>query len=103
MTVHLGKCSVGWKFLWNFHDNEHYSSKKELMKFIRSGRIVDEYGTEMKPNDFIKMVAEWYPDGHVFDNKYIQAHYVRSGLSWKSTDYDSELDGLRISAATEFS
>jgi len=103
MIVHLGKRSGGWRFLWNFHDYEHYSNKRTLHQFIRSGRIVDEYGDEMKPDDFIKMATEWCPDGHVFNNKYIQAHYVRSGLSWKSTDYDSELDGLRISAATEFS
>ena len=49
MSVHLGKRSGGWKFCWNFHNNEYYSNKKELLKFIRTGRVVDEYGAEIEP------------------------------------------------------
>ena len=43
-SIHLGKRSSGWKFCWNFHKNKHYSNKEELLSFIRSGRVVDEYG-----------------------------------------------------------
>ena len=44
INIHLGKRSGGWKFCWNFHNNKYYSSKEQLLKFIRSGRVVDEYG-----------------------------------------------------------
>ena len=40
-SIHLGKRSGGWKFLWNFHDNKYYSNKEELFNFIKYGRIVE--------------------------------------------------------------
>ena len=46
-SIHLGKRSTGWKFCWNFHNNNYYSNKEELIKFVLSGRVVDEYGTEL--------------------------------------------------------
>lgn len=51
LSVHLGKRSSGWKFCWNFNDNVHYSNKEELLNFIRTGRIVDEYGTEINQEE----------------------------------------------------
>ena len=32
-SIHLGKRSGGWKFLWNFHDNKYYSNKEELFNW----------------------------------------------------------------------
>jgi hypothetical protein len=45
-NIHLGKRSGGWIFSWNFHDDKYYHNKKTLLEFIRSGRLVDEYGDE---------------------------------------------------------
>ncbi len=58
-NIHLGKRSSGWKFCWNFHKNKHYSNKEELLSFIRSGRVVDEYGQEWDVEEFIIMALEW--------------------------------------------
>ena len=70
-SIHLGKRSGGWKFSWNFHNNKYYSNKEELFKFIRSGRIVDEYGTEMDVEEFITMSLEWgQPDGFDGENRH---------------------------------
>jgi len=38
-SIHLGKRSSGWKFLWNFNQNKLYTNKEELFNFIRSGRV----------------------------------------------------------------
>ena len=27
VEIHLGKRSMGWKFLWNFHDKKYYTNK----------------------------------------------------------------------------
>jgi hypothetical protein len=106
LSVHLGKRSGGWKFCWNFNENEHYSNKKELLEFIKTGRIVDEYGMEIDPEEFIKMALEWgQPDGAVFDEKYereLKKKFPNSYMHGPEY-YDLEIDGLRVSRSTDFS
>jgi len=97
-SVHLGKRSSGWKFCWNFHDNKYYSNKEELLEYIRSRRVVNEYGEELNPNEFIEMALNW--DGIVADEEYMIKNH-----SWMSnpSDYvDKEIDGLRVSSSTDF-
>ena len=100
--IHLGKRSTGWKFCWNFHDNKYYSNKEELIQFVLSGRVVNEYGDEIEPQEFLDMAFEWgQPDGLITDEK-----YLRENSSWLSNPQDYEdkiIDGLRVSSSTEFS
>ena len=103
-TVHLGKRSSGWKFCWNFHDNKYYSNKEELIKFVLSGRVVDEYGEEIDPQEFLDMAFAWgEPDGLVADKEYFDSTNHHSWMSNPSEYYDREIDGLRVSSSTEFS
>ena len=101
-SIHLGKRSGGWKFCWNFHDNKYYSNKEELIQFVLSGRVVNEYGDEIDPQEFLDMAFEWsQPDGLITDEK-----YLRENSSWlpNPQDYaDKIIDGLRVSTSTEFS
>lgn len=105
LSVHLGKRSGGWKFCWNFNKCKYYSNKKELIKFINSGRVIDEYGMEISPKEFIKMAFEWCPDGIVFDAEYVKKmqekfpNYMQFGPEY----YDLEIDGLRVSKSSDFS
>ena len=99
--VHLGKRSGGWRFCWNFHDNKYYSTKEELFKFIRSGRVVDEYGEEQEPNEFIKMAIGWCPDGLIYNEAYEKEH--GRGFFCGPKYWDREVDGLRVGTSTEFS
>ena len=107
MKIHIGKRSSGWKFLWNFQDNKFYTNKEELLSFIRSGRIVDEYGELQDTEEFIKMALEWgQPNGHVYNKNYIDeqsklAHY--KPFTDMSKYYDKEIDGLRVASTAEFS
>jgi hypothetical protein len=103
MKIHIGKRSSGWKFLWNFQDGKFYTSKEELLKFIRSGRVVNEYGELQDTEEFIKMALEWgQPDGCVLNQEYIDKHKSNNLLDISSY-YDKEVDGLRVSSHTEFS
>jgi hypothetical protein len=108
IRIHIGKRSSGWKFLWNFQDNKFYTNKEELLKFIRSGRIVDEYGQLQDTEEFIKMALDWgQPDGYVLDENYIaeqrkQPNYRPSFIN-VSKYYDKEIDGLRVASTAEFS
>jgi len=102
-SIHLGKRSHGWKFCWNFHENKYYTTKDDLMIFIRSGRVVDEYGQEIEVEEFIEMALNWgEPDGLVFDEDY---ENNKSGSSYfhGSKYWDIIIDGLRVSSSTEFS
>ena len=104
MRIHIGKRSSGWKFLWNFNDNKYYTNKEELLTFIRSGRIIDEYGEVQDTEEFIKMSLEWgQPDGCVLNQEYIDKHKSDKTVSYISSYYDKEVDGLRVSSHTEFS
>jgi len=101
-SIHLGKRSGGWKFCWNFHNNKYYKDRDSLLDFIRSGRVIDEYGEVWNVEEFIDMAFEWgQPDGLIADEK-----YTRENNSWISNpqDYtDKIIDGLRVSSSTEFS
>ena len=98
-SIHLGKRSGGWKFCWNFNDNKYYSNKQELLEFIRSRRVVNEYGEELEPEEFIKMALEW--GGIVADLEYMKENH--SWMSDPSSYTDREIDGLRVSSSTDFS
>ena len=105
--VHLGKRSGGWKFCWNFHDKKYYSNKEQLLKFIRSGRVVDEYGEEHTPEDFIEMALNWgQPHGLVLNEEYRRKERAKGhGWFWLDSEKHDDLiiDGLRVSTSTEFS
>jgi hypothetical protein len=107
MRIHVGKRSKGWRFLWNFQDGKYYNSKEELLKFIRSGRIIDEYGELQDTEEFIKMSLEWgQPDGNILNKDYFDeqkklTHY--RPFTDMSNYYDKDIDGLRVSSHSEFS
>jgi hypothetical protein len=106
-NIHLGKRSFGWKFCWNFHKNKYYTNKEELLSFIRSGRVVDEYGEEQVVEEFITMALGWgEPDGMVVNEEYRRKERSRGhGMFWLDSEkYDDLIiDGLRVSTSTEFS
>ena len=103
-SIHLGKRSGGWKFCWNFHKEKYYKDKESLLNFIRTGRVVNEYGDEMDREEFITMALEWgQPNGLVADEKYFNSTEHHSWMSNPSDYYDKEIDGLRVSSSTEFS
>jgi hypothetical protein len=105
-NIHLGKRSGGWKFCWNFHKNKYYSNKDGLLHFIRSGRVVDEYGEEQDVNEFIVMALNWgEPDGWVVNEEYRNEQRIKGhGSFWLDNEkYDDFIiDGLRVSSSTDF-
>lgn len=103
MKVHLGKQSSGWKFIWNFNNNRYYSNKKELLAFIRSGRVVDEYG-ELVPNEeFITEALEWgQPDGCVYNEEYLRIHPSERSIFSTPENFSKIIDGLVVSPHDEF-
>ena len=102
MMIHLGKRSSGWKFCWNFHNGKYYTNKKELLNFIRKGRVVDEYGQEIDVEEFIEMALNWgEPDGQVVNAEYYKKNEINSFFN-KENYYDKDIDGLRVSSSIDF-
>ena len=99
-SIHLGKRSMGWKFLWDFNEDKYYKNKEELFQFIRSGRVVDEYGEEMDVEEFIDMALEWnQPDG-LDGEKYRREHPRQYSYDFeKKEEY---IDGLRVAPYADF-
>ena len=107
-SIHLGKRSMGWRFCWNFNKEKYYRDKEELLTFIRSGRVVDEYGAEHEVEEFIQMALSWgEPDGFLYNQDYLdymkKEGYHRDHTYDTSKYFDLIVDGLRVSSSTEFS
>jgi len=99
--VHLGKRSGGWKFLWNWNDKKYYKTKEELFKFIKSGRVVDEYGHQMNDDEFIQMALHWGQENGWDSETYYKEHPDHSSfiLNRKLEEY---IEDLRVSTSVDF-
>ena len=99
-SIHFGKRSSGWKFLWNFNDKKLYSNKEELLKFIKSGRVVDEYGTEIDVEEFIDMALDWGQPNGLDGEKYRREHPRQYHYDFEMKE--EYIDGLRVSPHNDF-
>jgi len=101
-NIHLGKRSSGWKFIWNWNDGNYYKTKEELFKFIRDGRVVDEYGNQIEAEEFITMALDWGKDDG-WDVETYYKEYPEHRIPNSRGVYEECIDGLRVSTSTEFS
>lgn len=118
--IHLGKRSVGWKFLWNVHNFEYFEpSKKSLLEFLNTpNSIIEdeyhrEYSTERFLNEEIPLkgfdLIEYYKT-YPRENKFI-APYNDIKNFRKQSDYEGDinaygefyLDDFRCTYFDEFS
>lgn len=121
-TIHIGKRSSGWQFLFNHNDFEYYEPTLESIKaFLNSpgGKIIDEYGEEYTADEFWNNeVGErlYYKKGvHINCKEYYSKpenlrHYypstrtVRCGeVTFVSEYHEYTINGLRFSDSKEFS
>ena len=54
--IHLGKSSVGWRFLLQANGFKFYKNWKEMKKWLKGKRIYDEYGKRIGVKRFIQWV-----------------------------------------------
>lgn len=99
-NVHIGKRSNGWKFLWNWNNEKYYKTKDELFKFIRTGRIIDEYGNQLSTSQFIEMALEWGKDDG-WDLESYYEKYPELNL-FPQIEREKNIDGLRVSTSIDF-
>ena len=56
-TVHIGKSSFGWAFIFNHHNWEHFGKELLFIKgFLNECQIVNEYGDQITHDGFWELV-----------------------------------------------
>lgn len=70
--THLGKLSMGWKFL--IHKTNKVFDYNSLCNFIETGIIKDEYGDEWVAQDFIDLVNSHQDDKNHTDCENINGY-----------------------------
>jgi len=124
--LHLGKRSMGWKFLWNpnwYFDNgivnKFYDLTKESIKaFIDNSNniIIDEYNVTQDKEEFWQMALSWgQPNGwdyaayiasekpkNVFADSTKSEFWEMQGFETDMYGVDFYSDGLRFSTSLEF-
>lgn len=54
--IHIGKSSLGWKFLLHFYSDRPIESLAEWRMLWEFGRIEDEYGRPIKKEEMLAIV-----------------------------------------------
>ena len=103
-SIHLGKKSSGWQFTWNHNNWKYYNDMNSILKFLRKGRVVDEYGVEFLPDEFFEMAINWCPDGWT-NERYFKEELIAKGKKPLFPEHyvDIIVDGLRFMNTTDFS
>lgn len=99
-NVHIGKRSSGWKFLWNWNNGEYYKTKEELFDFIRSGRVVNEYGKLINQEQFIQMALDW--NSNMSSDKVSNEGNQIEKNTEPIRQYEKIIDELPFYSVTEF-
>lgn len=121
-SIHIGKRSCGWQFLFNHNDFEFYGPTLESIKaFLNNpdGKIIDEYGKEYTADEFWnEEVGErlYYKKGEYIncEEYYSKPENLRyfypsectvehDGTTYKSKYHEYTINGLRFSDTKEFS
>ena len=81
-VLHIGKCSCGWKFLFQAHANiNSIEDYKKLMEQNNSF-IVDEDDEVIGKQDFWKIVDE-----HQHDRSHIERCFTSNGFDFTYDDF----------------
>jgi len=107
-SIHLGKRSYGWQFLWNYHKGELYSaSLKSIKKYLedKGGTIMNEYGQPFTIDEFFDEIKNsLYKDENHCDAYQYHQKYPNEPIYYNIDDHEFQSkDGLRFSKSEEFS
>lgn len=120
-SIHIGKLSSGWQFLFNHNDFEYYGPTLESIKAFlndKDGKIVDEYGDEYTADEFWNYIGEslYYKKGtyinceEYYSNPDNLRYYYPSnprtveygGVTFVSNYHEYKINRLRFSDSNEF-
>lgn len=86
-AIHIGKCSAGWRFLFNHNNWDYYHDWENFCNWLDTVEITSEYGEPKTKEELIGLIKE----------KELSAIQKPS-----NTDWYIEKDGMQFSKSTEF-
>lgn len=89
--IHIGKRSLGWKFLWNANQFRYFEpNRKSIVKFLKSGVIKNEYGETFTYEQFMKdEIAGFLKSG--YDLETYEKEHTEEKLCWRPRYSELEL------------
>jgi hypothetical protein len=57
-TIHLGKLSSGWAFVFNLNGEKYYKNASEMKDWLQGRTILNEYGEKISEKYFWNLVEE---------------------------------------------
>ena len=104
--VHIGKCSMGWKFLFAPNPQHYAETRESILEFLHKDgwQLFDEYGEKVDPDLFWDEYVTSHEDGWTgagYDKwEREQGHYGYV----RSADFEHITpEGLRFARDSEFS
>ena len=106
-SIHIGKRSYGWKFLWDANEFKYFKPTKEsLERFLKSGLIFDEYGRQFSYEEFIENEVGKSLDQGYDAESYDKDHPNESSDFWAYREYTishfRNHFGLKVNNSGEF-
>lgn len=103
--VPIGHRSCGWQFKWFAHNFKYFTNKKELMDWLKTSQITDEYGEEYTFEQFIneEVGEQMYEGKDMEDFASACPSYMKYGPGYDFNGYhvnaydEFYMDGLRMS------
>lgn len=104
--VHIGKCSLGWKFLFAPNPQFYQERKGSILAFIHSEgwTLIDEYGETINPDKFWEEFVVSHEKGFTITT--YQAWQIQHGETVQSRGFSFEHEtpeGLRFANGPDFS
>ena len=90
---HIGKASGGWAFSFQGYPWNKLTSWKDWKEFLKDQQIVDEYGEEMRYNEFVEMV-ETFKSPTYINSRTGKQNLSQFGESKKNGYFDIERDWI---------
>lgn len=57
-TIHIGKSSAGWDFIFNLNSKKYFDSKTTLQEWLKTLEITDEYSVPYTYEEFWDQVED---------------------------------------------
>lgn len=111
-NIHIGKQSVGWKFLWDVNNFKYFGkSKQEMFDWLKDKDIVDECGDHYTLEQFLERIriTEGY-DAVTYHKDHSDEYYDFCNVPIKFPSVDIKinqycefyLDDCRCTCHTDF-
>ena len=85
--IHIGKSSMGWDFLFNYNGGKYYTNKLELLNWLETLNIYDEYGKSITAGELWHIVTNYKGRTHRSETQYASMYLLIDGLEFLDSEF----------------